>query len=473
MASNEIDLKSYLHVVKKHKALFLASALIIMMAMTVRNHFLPDIYEARSTIFIEKSVISDLLKGLAVTPSSEDKVKVLSYALNSRTLVSKVLQELGALKTTQEAREKQLRSMEENTQVRIMEREGLFSISFRNRDPQFARNYVNTLVKRYIEENSLSKREDSYDATEFVSEQMGEVKARLDKAESAVTAFKTGPGAAAAVDPGVLQKEIDDGIQRLDDVRMRQAQLRATIAGLGRVSQAQTNLSALERKLQELQLHYTDRYPEIQQVKDEIRELKAQLSSNRGMYHKDDSPEYRRLASELAALRQSEATINANIARGRSLMRNIPNGKATLDELERERNSLKTLYESLLAKKGQSEVSRQVEVHDKSTVFRVVDAAVAPVLPIAPDRVKLLVLSIAAGIFGAAGIVFLRDWFDGSVKNLESARQFGVPVLAIIPRIEEPGAVTLQARRDYLLYLGACACFSAIVILAAVEARII
>ena len=94
MASSEFDYKKYLHLAKRNKVLCILSALAIMTAVTVVSYLLPNKYEASSTVFIEKSVISELLKGLTITPSAEEKIKVLSYALNSRTLISKVLDEL-------------------------------------------------------------------------------------------------------------------------------------------------------------------------------------------------------------------------------------------------------------------------------------------------------------------------------------------------------------------------------------------
>ena len=62
--------------------------------------------------------------------------------------------------------------MQANTQIKIQDREGLFTISFQDRNPKLASDYVNALLKRYISDNSFSNREDSYGATQFFSEQL-------------------------------------------------------------------------------------------------------------------------------------------------------------------------------------------------------------------------------------------------------------------------------------------------------------
>ncbi|MEI6703609.1 MAG: XrtA system polysaccharide chain length determinant [Deltaproteobacteria bacterium] len=469
MATSEFDYKKYLNLINKDKTLCIVSALAIMTVITVVAYLLPNKYQAQSTVFIEKSVISELLKGLTFTPSTEDKIKVLSYALNSRTLINKVLDELDLKKGGDEDQEKLIKKVQDSTQIKIRDKEGLFVISYQNKSPKIARDYVNALVRRYIDENTSSKREESYGATKFVSEQLTAFKEKLDKSEEAANVFKSGPGSIANMDPSLLLKDINDSQQRADELKIRQTQLETSLAGLSKVSSAQSNMPALQKRLQELQLQYTDSYPEIQRVKEDIRALDEQLKSGHGS-KPVDSPEYARLASELRALKQAEANLNSNIARNRGLLHSIPAAKATLDSLEREKQSQKTLYESMLARQGQSEVSKQMEVQDKTTVFRVVDPAVLPFKPVSPNRVRIIMMGILAGIGGGLGIILLKDQMDSSVKNLEMVKSFGFPVLAVIPRVEDPQTLFRQSKRDRRLYIAASAYFSIILAVLAAEA---
>lgn len=453
MASNDSDYKRYLALAMRNKKLCIVTALVIMTVVTIASYVIPNKYEAKSTVFVEKSVISELLKGLTVTPSAEDKIKVLTYALNSRTLITKVVEELDMKKGGDAELERLIKSLQDHTQIKIKDKEGLFVISFQDKNPKLARDYVNALVRRYIDENTSSKREESYGATKFLSEQLTTFREKLLKSEDEANAYKRGTGAVATMDPSSLLKDINDSQQRADELKIKQAQTETLIAGLGKANSVQPNLSALQKRLQELQLQYTDNYPEIIRLKDDIRALEDQKKSGHGASRPADSPEYDRLASELRALRQAEANLRANIARNRGLLQSIPAAKAHLDSLEREKQSQKALYESMLARQGQSEVSKQMEVQDKSTVFRVVDPAVLPIKPVSPNRVKLILMGILAGIGGGLGLVILKDQMDDSVKNVDMAKSFGLPVLAIIPRIEDPAAAALQASRDRRLYV--------------------
>lgn len=467
MASNEMDYKRYLVLVKRDKKLSIIVALLIMTLITAASYVIPNKYEAKSTVFVEKSVISELLKGLTFTPSTDDKIKVLTYALNSRTLISKVIDELDMKKGGDAELEILIKKLQESTQIKIKDKEGLFVISFQDSSPKLARDYVNALVRRYIDENTSSKREESYGATQFLSDQLKTFKEKLEKSEEEANVFKRGSGSIANIDPTSLLKDINDSQQRADDLKIREAQLETTIAGLGRANHS--NLSVLQRRLQELQLQYTDNYPEIVRLKDEIRGVEEQNKSGRGMTRSSDSPEYERLNSELRAIRQAESNLRSNIAKNRSLLQNIPAAKAELDNLEREKQSQKNLYESMLSRQGQSEVSKQMTVQDKSTVFRVVDPAVLPIMPVSPNRKKLILLGILAGLGGGIGLVILKDQMDDSVKSVDMARTFGLPILAVIPRIEDPQQIAEQVRRDRKLYIAAGAYFSLILGVLALE----
>ena len=470
MASNEMDYKRYLFLIKRDKKLCIIIALVIMTLVTAGAYVIPNKYEAKSTVFIEKSIISELLKGLTFTPSSEDKIKVLTYALNSRTLLAKVVDELDLKKGGEAGLEGIIKNLQENTKINIKDKEGLFVISFQNSDPKLARDYVNALVRRYIDENTSSKREESYDATKFLSEQLTTFRDKLQKTEDEVNAFKRGTGSIAMIDPGTLLKDINDSQQRADDLKIKEAQLETTLAGLGRQTSTQSNLPALQKRLQELQLQYTDSYPEIVRLKDEIRGVEEQKKSTKPTtVRPSDSPEYDRLNSELRAIRQAESNLRANIAKNRSLLQNIPAARAQLDNLEREKQSQKTLYESMLGRQGQSEVSKQMEVQDKSTVFRVVDPAVLPIKPVSPDRKKLILLGILAGIGGGLGLVILKDQMDNTVKSVDMARLLGLPILAVIPHIEDPEQLALQARQDRKLYAAGMMYFTVILAVLALE----
>lgn len=453
MQSSELDFKKYRQLLIRRKELFVTLALLIMTVVTIVSFALPKIYEAKSTVFIEKNVISELVKGLTVSPSMEDTIRVLTYAITSRTLLAKTADsvDMNLAPNSNAETEELVKKLQKNIVVQVKDKD-LFIISYKDRNPRLAQDVVNTLVRLYIEENTSSKRGESYDATKFLSEQISAFKTKLDKAQDEVNAYKRAKGTAISIDEGKLFQDINASQQKLIDLEMRRRQLE----GMRQVTKTTSDplrakLSALQKQLHELQAQYTDSYPGVLTVKAEIESLKEQMKAAGGG-QAFDSNELAKVDSEIAAIKISEGGLRRNIASNQALLRNIPSAKAELDKLELERNNQKNIYDQLFARHGQSEVSKQMEVQDKSTTFRIVDPAVLPATPISPNRLSIMLFGIVGGLVGSFGVLLFLEQMDASVKDANFVKEFGVPILAVIPHILNPREAAIQHKRARRLF---------------------
>ncbi len=454
--TSEFDYKKYLQLIGKHKYQFVIVALVIMTVVVISSFFLPKRYEAKCTVFIEKSVISDLVKGIAVSPSFEDKIKVLAYAIKSRSLLLKVFNDLdlNAGKQSDAQLENMIKEFQDRTDIKLKDKEGLFMISFVDKDPRLARDYVNALVRRYIEENLSSKRQDSYDATKFLGEQISTVKQKFEEAEAKLNSFKREKSALLGQSEEMVVREIGDAQQRIDDVTIKRRQLESLLNLTKKNDPLKARLSALQKKQEEMRLVYTDNYPEIMALNSEIAAIREQMQAGRSNVDLSTFPslEQEKITMELNSLREVEMNQRRIIASKQILLRSIPAVRTSYDELERERNTQKNLYEQLMGRYGQSEVSKQMEVQDKSTTFRIVDPAVMPVKPINSPRLVRILVGILGGLVCSFGLLVLRDYLDRSVRSVESLKALGVEVLAVVPKIEDTLALQTVRKKDYWFY---------------------
>ncbi|WP_224957160.1 XrtA system polysaccharide chain length determinant [Geomonas subterranea] len=452
--SFETEYKKYLQLLTRNKERFVVWALAIMTAVFLLSFILPRKYEATSTVFIEKNVIGELVKGITVTPSMEQTISVLTYEITSRTLLTKVADSLDmTLGKSQSENEVLIRNLQLNTQVKVKDR-NLFTISYTDKNPKLARDYVNTLVRTYIEQNTSSKRGESYGATQFLSEQIKAFNEKLQKAEAEVNSYKREKGGVISINEGKLFEEINSAQQKLYDLELKRRQLE----GMRQVTRKgsdplQLKLVALQKRLDELKVQYTDNYPEVLTVKGDIESVKEQLKLRKGGEVLSlDPQELARIDAEIGALKVSEEGLKRYIASNRQLLQSIPQAKAGLAKLEVEWENQKKIYDQLFARHGQSEVSKQMEVQDKSTTFRIVDPALLPVKPSSPNRLKLMLLGIVGGLAGSFALLVLADQLDPSVKEVATVRESGLPVLAVIPRVRDPlgeAASRLRSRRIF------------------------
>ena len=381
--TQELDIKRYLRLVLKRRYLFAITAAIIITTVVIMSYFVPPVYEAKTVVSVEKSFLNDVLKKIGGTQSIDDKASALSTIMKSRTLVLKVISDLGVdVQGMTEAQvEGLIKSAQAKTQITIeFSKSGrmdvdFFTVSFQDRDPRFARDYVNNVVSRYIESTLGSKREDSFGANRFLLDQINQFKEKVGK-----------------LDAEIVELKKDQDIVLYN------------------------RFLELQKRHDDLLVQYTEDHPEV---------IKAQ--------------------SELEALKKKYAISQKILAHASNVINR-------LTILERERESSKKIFDELTSAYGKSEVSAQAELQDKAGTFRIVDPAVLPITPVSPDRMRIILLGIVGGIVSAIGLIVLLDTFDDSIKNVDMIKSLGIPVLAIIPHIQDSHALIKSRRKDICFY---------------------
>jgi succinoglycan biosynthesis transport protein ExoP len=376
----ELDIKRYLRLILKRRYLFAITAAFIITTVVIYSHFIPPVYEANALVSIDKSFLNNALKNLAGTQSIDDKSAALSTIMTSRVMIVKVLSALGVdmQGMTQEEVEGRIKSTQNMTQLDFSKSSGavdFFTVSFRDKDPRYARDYVNKVVSMYIETNVGSKREDASDANTFLLDQINRQREKVDKLDAEVAVLKK--------DENVL---------------------------------LYNKFMELQKKLDDLLLQYTEHHPEVVKARTTIEMLKAKYfnSQNKLAY------------AETAARR--------------------------LSSREHELEFSKKIYDELTVAYGKSQLSTRAELQDKEGSFKIVDPAVLHIIPVSPNRVKIILMGIIAGLAGAAGLIVLLDVIDDSIKSVDVIKSLGIPVLAIIPHIQDPHALIKSRRKDICFY---------------------
>jgi len=491
---SKMDIKKFLQIIKGRKYLFIGVSLFVLSVIVWGSFFLPKMYEAKSTVFIERNIIKNLVKGMVVTPSMEDRLRVLTYAMKSRNMLLRVIKalDLDTKAKNPTEMEAMIKNFQDNTKIRVKGND-LFMVSYIGKDPRLARDYVNTLINEYIEENTAAKREETYGANKFLSEQLAYYKKKLEESEKRLSEFRIKKGVYFAADEKSIIQSIKEYNDELEKVRLRIKENEAkrerikkqlsgeeplTLAIIDKETDQGGNslvsrLRLLELKLSLLLTKYTENYPEVIKIKAEIEALKKQIKSRKATQFSGEditqdlesgtrmmNPVYQRLKEELfnvesmiASLKAKALTLSKRIKRLKTELKNIPEEKKILAALERERNTNRQIYEQLLNRLGQAEVSRQMELEDKGTSFRIIDPAVLPARPISPDRIKFILFGIVAGIASGIGAVLLREHLDHSIRDIDTLKAtLSLPLLAVIPKIITEDEILRKKRFDRRIY---------------------
>jgi len=451
------DLKRLLRLVIQKRYLFGIVAIVLSAICIGASYLLPPVYEAESSVLIESNVLTNLIEGIAVTPNMEDRLRNLTVAIMSRDLLIRVIQDLKVPYQDETHLERLVEHFRKKTNVTTNTTRSslsLFTVAYQDKDARFATDYVNTLVKYYIEENLSGTKKEARDANRVLSEQISYFKEKIDTIDSQIAKYRKANGVYLTLDETKILEDIGTAEKQLEEVGVTRMELNAKRELIREQmknddpnSQA-SKLTALENKLKQLLMSYTEYYPEVLKVRSEIESLRKQM---KGDPEADVTSASAETDLEIAGLSTREAHLRGLIESKKRYLREVPGEKKQLIELERERDAHKKIYEELVYRLGKSEVSTRMDVQDGTEMFRIVDRAVLPTKPIGPDRKKFILIGLFAGLGGAFGLVFLLDYINPSIKSVDELRLPGLPVLAVIHAMETDKDVRSRRRKDAIL----------------------
>lgn len=437
-------------------------------------HSLPDQYQASARVYLDtQSMLRPLLSGLAVQSDAQSEVELMTKTLLSRPNLEKVarMTDLDLKAKTPEQMEALLTKMLAKISIEDTRRQGLFRISYEDSDPQLAKRIVQALLTIFMENSLGESRKDTDVAQRFLDDQIKEYESRLVAAEQRLTAFKRehlgrmpteGRGyyenlQAAISELEQAQLDVQEAENRRKELQ-RQLEDKDSMLGFAGAAvggsitpELDGRIQALQSRLDELLLKYTDQHPDVQAVKHTIEDLKKQRaeaaaqakSGSRVAADGSVSPYQTQMQltmseadANIAALRARVGALRKRVEELKKLVNIIPEVEAQLQQLNRDYDVTKTNYETLLGRRESANITQQLEQNADTVKFRVVDPPFVPAAPSGPNRPLLssgaLGLGIACGLVFAFLLTQLNPTFDNRRSLMEITQ---LPVLGGVSMI--------------------------------------
>ncbi len=485
----------------------LAVAWFVAIGGTLAVLALPNKYESKAQIYVDtRSVLRPLLQGLAVSPETQDQTDVVRRALLARPSLEQVAQTVGLYKRTASAAGAeslvtelaQLISIDGNPAV------GLYSISYSDGNPKVAQAVVQTLLDTFKEKSLGAGRTDTQSAEKFLQQQVTTLEERLSKSEDALAEFKKR-------NVGLMPDERGDYFRRMQaevatqerirtDLAVATTQrdaLRSKLSGEQRGTVALANMPSSQdiqaattldtrirdskRQLEELLLKFTDRHPEVLALKDQIARLEEQrrvdlggVRATNGSRSEGSSvsidPVMQNLQIQLnsadvqvAALQTQASQAGGRVAELRRVVTAGPEVEAELVRLNRDYGVTKQQYEALLGRLANARLSNEADRSEDGR-FKLMEPPRAPLRPIKPNRLLLLIGTLFAALGTGLGLALLLALTRPVVYSKRVlANLTGLPVIGVVSRSRTPRRQAAE-RRDRFL----CAAAAAILVVAVV-----
>jgi len=324
----------------------------------------------------------------------------------------------------------------------------LVDLKFTSTDPQLAADMANAHAKAYIDQNLEYKFSASKDATDWLSERLGEQRKKVEESEAALQRYKEEHDAVAVEDRQniVVQRlgDLNSAVTKAKTGRIEKEaqynQLKSiqgtpavesfpAVVANDYIQKLKSELGDLQRQQAQLSEKYGDRHPEMIKIRSAVQSTQAKLDLEVSKVVQSVEAEYQ------AALAQERSLVGAlDSQKGEALSLNRKGIEYSV--LNREAESNRQVYEALLQRTKETGISGEL----KASNIRVVDTAEVPKWPILPRRQTDLTTAALSGLVLAIGLVFLFEYFDNRVKSPQELRaHLGLSFLGMVPAIDASG----------------------------------
>ena len=376
---------------------------------------MPDIYESEARVYADtQSILAPLLKGLTVQTNPNTQINLMIKTLLSRPNLERIsrMTDLDIQAETPQQFENIIAKLRNNIKiVKQGRKDNIFTISFLDKDPEMAKNVVQSSLTVFIENTLGENRTDSDSAQKFLKNQIAEYENRLASAESRLTDFKQKYSNLLPGQYGGYYNKLNVAKEQLQMIELSlleaETQLKSAKNQLNTVPTESSNtqnkvqtsssiktsyddrISELERSLDSLQLRYTDAHPDVSEAKRRLEHLEEQRTKEIDDYlnvsKKDDgsalitsqNPVIQQLQIQVNQFENQVASIKVRANDQRVKVKELENKIHVLPEIEAELIALnrgyeitKKKYEELLGRQETAQLAQQADETTNKIQFK-------------------------------------------------------------------------------------------------------
>ncbi len=491
-ASEPIDFTQIKGMVRRRRWQFLVPFFFGWLLVWAASWVIPSSYRSTTLILVEQPSVPEKYVVSNIDSDIQQQLDSITQQILSRTRLLRIIDDLGLYpkdrkrKTPDELVEKMRKDIEIELSHGDDKRLSSFFINYAYRDPKLAQQATSELANLFITENLEQRERRSENTTNFLGEQLDQARAKLAEQEAKMRVFKdqhlgelpTQTQSNLQILTG-LQSQVQANQDSLNRAKQQNTYLESLInqyravnagskpgeAGPGGLAAIDKQLDQLRAQLADLSSHYTDKHPDVRKTKEQIAraeaaraKLVADINSRPANSTPDPAPTTT-LDAKTGPMLEMESQLKANrleisnreaeikdeqnkITQYQGRLNMAPVMEQQFADITRDYDQSKTDYESLLAKKNQSEMSTDLEKTQQGEHFRMLDPPNLPIRPYKPNRLMLCGAGLAIGLLFGGAFAFGQEKLSGKLYSEREIKKI-VPfeVISEIPPIESPEEV--------------------------------
>lgn len=496
------NFQSYLDIVRRRHLHFLLPLFAGWLVVWGSSWVLQPRYKSSTLILVEEPTMPKNYVEPNVSDNLQDRLQSITQQILSRTRLLTVIDNLHLYQGKGRALtpDERVELMRKDINIELVRDERnneitAFRINYLSRSASVAQQVTKQLTELFIGENLRVRQQQSQGTTEFLSHQLEDARAHLAEQEAKVRTFESSHIGALPSQQASnlqilsgLQSQLQNEQDALNAARQQRIYLQSLLqqsrearsaAASVSVSNASSNgnsseltaidneLARLRSQMADLSSRYTDRYPDVLKLKEQIaktvkmRNEIAASSRGRGAEPGGSSEAGSAVSQlqsnlhanqlEIANREQSIASLKGRINEYQGRLNEEPSTEQQLAELTRGYDQSKANYDDLLKKMNASSMATSMEQMQQGERFTVLDPPSLPVKPDFPNPLKFcgigLGVGLALGILVAGGFEFLdhRIYSDDAIKAM-----LPMAVISEIPDVVLPSDLSHQRTMRWL-----------------------
>jgi polysaccharide chain length determinant protein (PEP-CTERM system associated) len=467
--NNSLSIFSLLDALRRRKLAVLIPAVLVSAGFVGYARMQPDKYRATALVAAAQSAPPEYLRQVAPAPIHiEDHLWTIREVLFSDSVLKEAAKRLKRYRDVdRDLSPAELEELKQHITLKI-DGEHTFQLIYDNTgDPNDAMNAANRLAELFIQKASAKREQKTSEAATVIDEQLDELKKRMETQSQQINDFKTKTVTA-------LPDHIDDNIRGIDtskeELRDRETKIaeeQARKASIERELQDleakgvleqpvirekttdEVKLDELRIQLNELQTRYTPQHPTFVAMKKQISDLERAIAAQPKKARSEPSQTYLRysqLKSELEgidrrveAYRRDQQELRSQMDTYLGRLQSTPKHEKVIDDMNRELKVGETQFRALLDKQLNTKLAKGFEEQETGVAFMIVEPASLPHEPYSPQRERLILMGIVAGLGLGLALAFVLEQNDTTFNNVDDYQSFTtLPVAGIIPHVRPP-----------------------------------
>jgi capsular exopolysaccharide synthesis family protein len=320
----------------------------------------------------------------------------------------------------------------------------LVDITFDALDPKFAALAVNTLVDEYVDQNLALKLAGTQNMIDWLELEVTKQQTKVQDSERSLAEYRDKQNALSLDDKqnivlSRLNKLNDDVMTSRTKKAQKEvlySQIKAISSGLSPesipavgqslgVQTAKGHVIEAQRTREAMAAKYGEKHPNLVKASGDLAEAQRQ-------YEVEISRAVQQIKNDYDTALLEEKTMSRALEGAKADAQDLSKKSVNYNVMEREANSNRQVYQSLLQRANELKVSS----NSRQNNVRVVDHAEVPKGPMAPAGRRTWLLSLGVGLVLAVGVAYGLDYMNDTIKTPEDVtRRLKLPFLGLVPSV--------------------------------------